>query len=147
MPGVVVGAFSSAGFSGATSETLHSIAGRFSIGVAAPTGFVSPAAVDVDGIRAVALSDACNRGVAEVDELVGDRAFIVRVDRMELSKNILRGFLAFDELLDGHPEWRERVVFGAFVYPSREGLAEYQAYHAYGCFIRTAWSPNGITSV
>ena len=55
-------------------------------------------------------------------------ALIVRVDRIELSKNLLRGFHAFDDLLDRYPEWRGRVVFGAFVYPSREGLPEYLAY-------------------
>ena len=52
----------------------------------------------------------------------------MRVDRIELSKNLLRGFLAFDELLGSTPEWRERVVFAASVYPSREGLPEYLAY-------------------
>ena len=52
----------------------------------------------------------------------------MRVDRIELSKNILRGFHAFDELLTLHPEWRGNVVFGALLYPSREGLPEYLAY-------------------
>jgi trehalose 6-phosphate synthase len=52
----------------------------------------------------------------------------VRVDRIELSKNIVRGFLAYEDLLRTRPEWRERVVFGAFVYPSREKLPEYLAY-------------------
>ena len=51
-----------------------------------------------------------------------------RTDRIELSKNIARGFLAFDRFLELHPEWHGRVVFAAFVYPSREGLAEYLAY-------------------
>ncbi|HYD08718.1 MAG TPA: trehalose-6-phosphate synthase, partial [Acidimicrobiales bacterium] len=51
-----------------------------------------------------------------------------RVDRIELSKNIARGFHAFDDLLRTYPEWRDRVVFVACVYPSREGLAEYLAY-------------------
>jgi trehalose 6-phosphate synthase len=89
---------------------------------------VAPAAPDVDGLLAVAASDDCREASAELDALVGERQLIVRVDRIELSKNLLRGFLAFDDLLRTRPEWRERVVFGAFVYPSREGLAEYQAY-------------------
>ena len=59
---------------------------------------------------------------------MGDRRLLVRVDRIELSKNLLRGFWAFETLLREHPEWRERVVFAACVYPSREGLAEYLAY-------------------
>ena len=47
---------------------------------------------------------------------------------MELSKNIVRGFLAYDLLLEEHPELRERVVFAALVNPSRESLPEYLAY-------------------
>ena len=53
---------------------------------------------------------------------------IVRVDRMELSKNLLRGFWAFEELLERMPSHRERVVFVALAYPSRQGLPEYLAY-------------------
>jgi trehalose 6-phosphate synthase len=60
--------------------------------------------------------------------MLGDRRLIARVDRIELSKNLLRGFHAFDDMLTRHPDLRERVVFGAFCYPSREGLAEYLAY-------------------
>ena len=49
---------------------------------------------------------------------------------MEPSKNIVRGMLAFEELLTAHPEWRGRVVHVACAYPSRQGLAEYLAYGA-----------------
>jgi trehalose 6-phosphate synthase len=59
---------------------------------------------------------------------VGDRQVIARVDRLEPSKNVLRGFWAFDEMLETRPDLRGRVVFAAMVYPSRVGLAEYQAY-------------------
>ncbi|MFF4019474.1 trehalose-6-phosphate synthase [Streptomyces sp. NPDC001843] len=58
------------------------------------------------------------------------RKTIVRVDRTELSKNIVRGLLAYRELLDDHPEWRERVVHVAFAYPSRQDLAVYRDYTA-----------------
>jgi trehalose 6-phosphate synthase len=94
----------------------------------APTTFVSPLASDPDDILGVARSEACTRELAALDQVVGDRAFLVRVDRIELSKNLLRGFAAYDDLLERYPQWRERVVMGAFVYPSREGLAEYLAY-------------------
>ena len=53
---------------------------------------------------------------------------IARTDRIEPSKNIVRGFLAFDRLLEARPGLRGRVVFVAMVYPSRETLAEYLAY-------------------
>jgi trehalose 6-phosphate synthase len=94
----------------------------------APRTFVSPLASDPDDILGVARSETCTRELAALDRVVGDRAFLVRVDRIELSKNLLRGFAAYDDLLERHPQWRERVVMGAFVYPSREGLAEYLAY-------------------
>ncbi|MFC4505906.1 MULTISPECIES: alpha,alpha-trehalose-phosphate synthase (UDP-forming) [Streptomyces] len=60
----------------------------------------------------------------------GDRKTIVRVDRTELSKNIVRGLLAYGQLLVDHPEWRERVVHVAFAYPSRQDLAVYRDYMA-----------------
>ncbi|GGS07603.1 trehalose-6-phosphate synthase [Streptomyces humidus] len=60
----------------------------------------------------------------------GARRTIVRVDRTELSKNIVRGLLAYRQLLDDHPEWRERVVHVAFAYPSRQDLAVYRDYMA-----------------
>lgn len=90
--------------------------------------FVSALSSDPDDLEAVAASPAAQAARADLDELLGDRAFIARVDRIELSKNLLRGFEAFADLLDHHPRWRGNVVFGAFVYPSREGLPEYLAY-------------------
>ena len=54
------------------------------------------------------------------------RKLIVRVDRVELSKNILRGIWAMDELLEQFPRTgEERAVMLALAYPSREGLADY----------------------
>ncbi|MDC0772542.1 alpha,alpha-trehalose-phosphate synthase (UDP-forming) [Streptomyces sp. HD] len=58
------------------------------------------------------------------------RRTVVRVDRTELSKNIVRGLLAYRQLLDDHPEWLERVVHVAFAYPSRQDLAVYRDYTA-----------------
>jgi trehalose 6-phosphate synthase len=93
-----------------------------------PSTFVAPLAPDHDDIVAVAASDECAKEARWLADAVGDRALVLRVDRIELSKNLLRGFLAFDDLLRTRPEWREKVVFAAFVYPSREGLPEYLAY-------------------
>ncbi|MEV7284532.1 trehalose-6-phosphate synthase [Streptomyces sp. NPDC093252] len=70
--------------------------------------------------------------MAVLRERIGgtDRRTIVRVDRTELSKNIVRGLLAYRQLLDDHPQWRERVVHIAFAYPSRQDLAVYREYMA-----------------
>lgn len=99
-------------------------------GVSAPTTFVAPAATSVDELTAVAASAACGEELARLDDQVGECSVIVRVDRIELSKNLLRGFLAFEELLRSDPSWCERVVFAAFVYPSRVELADYLAYRS-----------------
>ncbi len=96
---------------------------------AAPT-FVSPLSVDPDRLLASASEPAAAEALARIEEQIGgsDRQVIVRVDRMELSKNLLRGFWAFEELLELQPERRERVVFLALTYPTRQGLPEYLAY-------------------
>ena len=96
----------------------------------APATFVAPAAPDLGDVESVAAGPSCDRHLAELDDRVGDRQLIVRVDRIELSKNLLRGFHAYDELLQTRPQWRERVIFGAFMYPSREALPDYLGYRA-----------------
>lgn len=53
---------------------------------------------------------------------------LLRVDRMDLSKNVVRGFKAFDMFLDRHPEFREKITFLALLQPSREDVDEYVAY-------------------
>ncbi|MGW2618553.1 alpha,alpha-trehalose-phosphate synthase (UDP-forming) [Streptomyces sp. NPDC001500] len=74
--------------------------------------------------------DVDERMAALRAEIGEGRRTIVRVDRTELSKNIVRGLLAYRQLLDDHPEWRERVVHVAFAYPSRQDLAVYRDYMA-----------------
>jgi trehalose 6-phosphate synthase len=93
-----------------------------------PATFVSPLPADADDLRRAASSPACVAALAEIEEQVGDRAVIARVDRIELSKNLLRGFQAYDDLLEQRPEWRERVVFLASCYPSRSGVHAYLEY-------------------
>jgi trehalose 6-phosphate synthase len=86
--------------------------------------------IDGPALRARA-GEADVRARAEaLRERVGDRRLIVRVDRTELSKNIVRGLAAYRELLAKHPEWRGRVVHLAFAYPSRHDLPEYREYTA-----------------
>ncbi len=53
---------------------------------------------------------------------------ILRVDRADLSKNVLRGFTAFDIFLEQHPEFSERITFTAQLMPSRTDVPEYAEY-------------------
>ncbi len=91
--------------------------------------FASSLSSDLDDLRRVAHSPECDAALAELDALVGDRLVVARVDRMELSKNVVRGFLAYDHLLEHRPDLRDRVVFIAHCYPSRLGVPAYRAYH------------------
>jgi trehalose 6-phosphate synthase len=63
-------------------------------------------------------------------ERAGKPKLIVRVDRLEPSKNVLRGFLAFEALLRRRPELRKRVRFLAIQSISRENVPEYARYAA-----------------
>ncbi|MDT0485074.1 alpha,alpha-trehalose-phosphate synthase (UDP-forming) [Streptomyces doebereineriae] len=86
---------------------------------------------DADFLRARSHeADVEERIVALREEIGAGRKTIVRVDRTELSKNIVRGLLAYRRLLESRPEWRERVVHVAFAYPSRQDLAVYRDYTA-----------------
>jgi trehalose 6-phosphate synthase len=86
-----------------------------------------PLAIDAERLRRAAASEA----VAEYeDEVLARRRdhLILRVDRADLSKNVLRGFTAFDVFLDQHPEFRERVTFVAHLQPSRQDVPQYEEY-------------------
>jgi trehalose 6-phosphate synthase len=90
----------------------------------APT-FASAFCPDLDELRADAEGAAVQEAVRGFDALAGDRRLIVRSDRIEPSKNIVRGLLAFETLLEERAEWRGRVVLAALVNPSRETLPVY----------------------
>ena len=96
----------------------------------APRTFVAPLGLDVDGVTGEAATDGVAAAVDALRAEVGGRRVVARADRMEPSKNIVRGMLAFEELLVARPEWRGQVVHVVCTYPSRQGLAEYLAYAA-----------------
>ncbi|MBD0694240.1 trehalose-6-phosphate synthase [Streptomyces sp. CBMA123] len=85
---------------------------------------------DADFLRDRAHRPDVDERLTALRTAVGDRRTIVRVDRTELSKNIVRGLQAYRHLLRTRPEWHDRVVHIAFAYPSRTDLAEYRDYTA-----------------
>jgi trehalose 6-phosphate synthase len=93
----------------------------------APT-FSASLGPDVAALDAVAAGGEARAAAIALDEAVGDRLVIARSDRIEPSKNIVRGFLAYDHLLEARPGLHGRVVFVAMLYPSRQTLPEYLAY-------------------
>jgi trehalose 6-phosphate synthase len=86
-----------------------------------------PLPIDHEATRRVAQSARVREFEAEL--LHRRRDFLLlRVDRADLSKNVLRGFSAFDLFLDQHPEFIERVTFVAQLMPSRTDVPQYAEY-------------------
>jgi trehalose 6-phosphate synthase len=86
-----------------------------------------PISVDVPVTTQLASSRAVKR---MEDELATWRPkrLIARIDRTDPSKNIVRGFIAYEKLLRYHPELRGEVQFWAFLQPSRQDVAAYSRY-------------------
>ncbi len=86
-----------------------------------------PLPIDHRATRRLAHSE---RVKALARELLARRRdfLILRVDRADLSKNVLRGFSAFDLFLEQHPEFTERVTFIAQLMPSRTDVPQYAEY-------------------
>jgi trehalose 6-phosphate synthase len=91
---------------------------------------VHPLGVDAAALVSRAAEPDVQARVATLAEAAAGRKLIVRIDRTELSKNIVRGLAAYRELLVRHPEWHRRVMHLAFAYPSRHDLPEYREYTA-----------------
>src|SRR2546427_1298362 len=83
-----------------------------------------PLAIDCQSFERVAAGRAVAAHEQEILRRRRDH-MILRVDRADLSKNVLRGFTAFDIFLDQHPEFAERVTFVAQLMPSRTDVPEY----------------------
>jgi trehalose 6-phosphate synthase len=83
-----------------------------------------PISIDADEFAALARSEAV---LARERELVAGRPerLIVRVDRVDPSKNVPRGLDAFRVLLERRPDLRGRVRMLALLSPSREDIPEY----------------------
>lgn len=91
---------------------------------------VHPIGVDADELRERAAQPDVHARLAGLEAWSAGRRVVLRIDRTELSKNIVRGLAAFRELLRTRPEWCGEVVHLAFAYPSRHDLPEYREYTA-----------------
>ena len=86
-----------------------------------------PVSIDVDAMRHLGDSPRVRELQAEVAAWRPEQ-LIVRVDRTDPSKNLIRGFLAYERLLEDHPEYAGRVAFWAFLQPSRQDVELYRQY-------------------
>ena len=87
-----------------------------------------PISIDVAALRQLAETPAVAQYRSDLQRTSANLPLIVRIDRIEPSKNIVRGFQAFEELLELHPEHLRQVKFLALLVPSRLEVAEYRSY-------------------
>ncbi len=99
-----------------------------------------PISIDVPAMERLAASPGVGQELADLRRQRSEK-LIVRVDRTDPSKNIVRGFLAYELLLRRHPELHRSVQFFAFLQPSRQDIAAYRDY--LGAITRTAARING----
>ncbi len=100
-------------------------------------------AIAYEGRRILVTAHAISVDPAEFEELAESEAvvaeerellerhrerIVLRVDRTDPSKNVVRGFRAFELYLDAHPNMRGRVVMLALLDPSRQDIPEYAEY-------------------
>mgnify|MGYP000480601041 CR=1 FL=1 len=86
-----------------------------------------PASVDVQGLLELAASPEVERYRRRLAPLLAD-CTVVRVDRSEPSKNIVRSLRAWEEFLSRYPAFQKRSVLLQFLVPSRTELDVYRNY-------------------
>jgi trehalose 6-phosphate synthase len=87
-----------------------------------------PIQVDADELRSITEGKDAQRWADRFRSRTRTGPLLVRADRTEPSKNIIRGFEAFGALLDRRPDIARDVHFAACIYPSRQTLEEYRRY-------------------
>ena len=86
-----------------------------------------PISIDVAGLRDLVESPKVKEYEQRLSPLLCEKN-IVRVDRSEPSKNVIRGLRAFELLLQSHPEYLGKVKVLSFLVPSRTNIRQYQQY-------------------
>ena len=133
--------------------------------VAGATADFESSHASLDGHRSLVAVHPISVDPAEFDELAASPAvleaerslvarrpekLVLRVDRTDPSKNIVRGFRAFELYLEAHPEAQGHVGMLALLDPSRQDIPEYAEYlgaiqrevrRVNDRFQREGWSP------
>jgi trehalose 6-phosphate synthase len=128
---------------------------RSCVDIVGAEGNFDEGVADYDGRRVWATSHPISVDPAEFDELAASEPIrereaelietrpellVLRVDRTDPSKNVVRGFRAFERFLEDHPELHGRVSMLALLDPSRQDIPEYAEY--LGAIQRTAREVN-----
>jgi len=88
-----------------------------------------PISVDYEGIKELASSKEVSKKEKIIKEIKGDCFLFYRTDRADLSKNIIRGFQAYELFLHKYPEYHGKVKFLTTGKPTRQQIREYYNYY------------------
>jgi trehalose 6-phosphate synthase len=109
----------------------------------------NPISVEIPELEATLTSPGFELSRRSLSRLVQGQV-IVRVDRLDPSKNVVRGFEAYELLLERNPRLRGKVTFLSFLVPSRTNIPEYSQYRSEalrvigrinGRFGTSGWTP------
>jgi len=87
-----------------------------------------PISIDVEKVHNIVQEPQTQLLKSTLLNFTTDKKIILRVDRIEPSKNILRGLQAYRSLLESYPEHRGNVHMLMLLVPSRMEVEEYQDY-------------------
>lgn len=87
-----------------------------------------PISIDVEKVESITDEPNTRLQKNQLMSMVGDQKLILRVDRVEPSKNILRGLEAYRDMLERFPEHRGEVQMMMLLVPSRMEVSEYSDY-------------------
>ena len=88
-----------------------------------------PISVDYEGIKELAHSPGVLEKEKLIKEIKGDYFLFYRTDRIDLSKNIIRGFEAYELFLHKYPQYHGKVKFLTTGKPTRQQIREYHTYY------------------
>ena len=98
------------------------------LGVKVPSTFVAPLGPTPSDLVRETGTPACDEAYEKLKTVIDGRQAIVRIERLEPTKNMVRGFLAFAELLEAQPALAESTVFVSLAQVSRDTLPVYNDY-------------------
>ncbi len=110
---------------------------------------VFPMGIDAAAFGAIADSSAVLEEVRTIRGEDGTKV-LLGVDRLDYTKGIPRRLLAFERLLERHPDLRERVRLVQIAVPSRQDVEAYQSFRSqteeligriHGAFATARWVP------
>lgn len=88
-----------------------------------------PISVDYEGIKKLASTEDVSKKEKLIKKIKGDCFLFYRTDRADLSKNIIRGFQAYELFLHKYPQYQGKVKFLTTGKPTRQQIREYYDYY------------------